>query len=119
VTESNLENVSTGTSYGSRLSTAIFVLLVAISVYLLMLGSIVIYLAVHIDDSTNAIKDCTVATGKCFKDANKRTGGAVHTIAAYNVASVACAQSNKGYAEIQKCVRDTLTALQNQTQPNE
>lgn len=104
------------TNYGTKYSRAILAFLVVFAIYQLILGGLLILLNLHANDATDAVKDCTVSTGQCYKDSNRRTGSAIQNLNVNTIATIACSQTNKGFTEIKQCVENTLRALQDQTQ---
>ena len=69
-------------------------------------------------DTTNRIKDCTDPKGKCYRDGQARTGDAIASINAAQIAAIACSQELTARtaaeavarnAAIAACVRKVLT----------
>lgn len=88
---------------------SILALMIAMAVFLVISSAIILYVALHAGDATDAIKDCTVSTGTCYQDASKRSGGAVKAINMYTAAAISCSKRYDTTADINRCAVAEIT----------
>lgn len=82
---------------------SILVLLVVSITFWAATSVMIVLMFVHQNDAVDKINDCTVSTGACYKDANKRQGGAVKILNQFTEAVVQCADKLDGDQAIHDC----------------